>query len=163
MNLITQYLHSDHIILDAPCTNKKRSFEMIAQHFATLDGLSAHLVYDALASRERMASTGLGYGVAIPHGRVQGLQKTLCTVMRLKTPIDFEAPDGVPVQFMVALLVPEHAGQVHLDCLGELANLLSFSDFRQDVLNASSATDVYRAFLTHQFNSSAMSLASEID
>ncbi len=163
MNLITQYLHSDHIVLDAPCHNKKSSFETIAQHFEALDGVSASWVYDALASRERMASTGLGHGVAIPHGRVKGLEKTLCTVLRLKSPIDFGAPDSQPVQLMVALLVPEHAGQTHLDCLGELAALLSSAAFRADVLNAPSATEVYRAFLTHQLNSSTANLANEID
>jgi nitrogen PTS system EIIA component len=163
MNLITQYLHSNHIVLDAPYTNKKRSFEAIAELFAALDGLSSDVVYQALISRERMESTALGYGVAIPHGRVKGLNNTVCAVMRLNQAIDFEAPDAIPVQLMVVLLVPEQAGQAHLDLLSELATLLSSRDFRNTLLNANSAAEMYRAFLTSQPNSGTALDTTDLD
>jgi nitrogen PTS system EIIA component len=159
MNLITQYLHADHIVLDAPYTSKKRSFEAVSQLFATLDTQTASSVYDALSSRERMASTGLGHGVAIPHGRVAGLKQTLCAVIRLAAPLEFDSPDGLPVRLMVVLLVPEHAGQSHLDCLGELTTMLSSTSFRQTVLTAPTASEVYRAFITHQLDAQSLNYA----
>lgn len=162
MNLITQYLHSNHIVLNAPYTNKKRSFEAIADLFSDLKGVSSQDVYQALTNRERMESTGLGYSVAIPHGRVQGLNNTVCALMRLSTPIEFEAPDNLPVQLMIILLVPEHAGQAHLDLLSELATLLSSRDFRMLLLNATTDTEIHRAFLTSQAGSIASPLDTDI-
>lgn len=150
MNLISRHLNAAHIVLDAAYTNKKRAFEAIAQLFENHGSLSRSAAYDALFTRERMGSTGLGHGVAIPHGRVKGLKDTLCSVVRLANPIPFEAPDGLPVQLLVVLLVPENANQKHLDLLGELAALLSSAAFRQELLTATSPADVHRAFLTAQ-------------
>jgi PTS system nitrogen regulatory IIA component len=150
MNLISRHLNAKTIVLDAPYTNKKRAFEAIAQLFENEHSIARSAAYDALFTRERMGSTGLGHGVAIPHGRVKGLKDTLCAVIRLAAAIPFEAPDQLPVQLMVVLLVPENANQKHLDLLGELASLLSSSEFRATLLAATTVSDVHRTFLTAQ-------------
>jgi nitrogen PTS system EIIA component len=150
MNLISRHLQASHIVLDAPYANKKRTFEAIAQLFEDHSRLARSAAYDALFARERMGSTGLGHGVAIPHGRVKGLKDTLCAVIRLAAPIPFEAPDSLPVQLLVVLLVPENANQKHLELLGELAGLLSSDTFRASLLAAPTASDVHRLFLTAQ-------------
>ena len=152
MNLISRHLQASHIVLDAPYTNKKRAFEAIAQLFEDHNKLARSAAYDALFTRERMGSTGLGQGVAIPHGRVKGLKDTLCAVIRLANPIPFEAPDDLPVQLMIVLMVPENANQKHLDLLGELAQLLSSASFRDSLLSAASPNDVHRLFLTAQLD-----------
>jgi nitrogen PTS system EIIA component len=148
MNLISRHLHASHIVLDAPYVNKKRAFEAIAQLFEDQNKLARSAAYDALFTRERMGSTGLGHGVAIPHGRVKGLKDTLCAVIRLATPIPFEAPDNLPVALMIVLMVPENANQKHLDLLGELAALLSSDTFRSNLLAAPTISDMHRLFLT---------------
>lgn len=150
MNLISRHLNADTIVLDAPYSNKKRAFEAIAQLFENTHGVARSAAYDALFTRERMGSTGLGHGVAVPHGRVKGLKETLCAVIRLAAPIPFEAPDQLPVQLMVVMLVPENANQKHLDLLGELAALLSSATFRNTLITAQSVSDVHRTFLTAQ-------------
>lgn len=150
MNLISRYLHASHIVLQAPYSNKKRAFEAVAQLFEDHNKLARSAAYDALFTRERMGSTALGQGVAIPHGRVKGLKDTLCAVVRLASAIPFEAPDNVPVQLLVVLLVPENANQKHLDLLGELASFLSIDSFRASLLAAPTASDVHRLFLTAQ-------------
>ncbi len=152
MNLISRHLHASHIVLDAPYSNKKRAFEAIAQLFEDHNKLARSAAYDALFTRERMGSTGLGHGVAIPHGRVKGLKETLCAVIRLATPIPFEAPDNLPVQLMVVLMVPENANQKHLDLLGELAALLSSDELRRSFIAAPTSNDLHRLLLTAQVN-----------
>ncbi len=152
MNLISRHLHASHIVLDAPYSNKKRAFEAIAQLFEDHNKLARSAAYDALFTRERMGSTGLGHGVAIPHGRVKGLKETLCAVIRLATPIPFEAPDNLPVQLMVVLMVPENANQKHLDLLGELAALLSSDELRRSLIAAPTSNDLHRLLLMAQVN-----------
>ena len=150
MNLIARHLRADAIVLDATCANKKRAFEQLAQLFEDRHGLARSAAFDALFVRERMGSTGLGEGVAIPHGRVKGLKDTLCAVMRLAEPIPFEAPDNAPVRLLVALMVPENANQAHLDLLGELAQMMSQAAFRQLLLSAADASSVHKQFLLWQ-------------
>ena len=150
MSLISRHLSARNIVLDLPCSNKKRAFEYAAQLFEDHHGLARAAAYDALFTRERMGSTGLGEGVAIPHGRVKGLKDTLCAVIRLAAPIPFEAPDDAPVRTLVVLLVPENANQKHLDLLAELAQMLSQADFRDSLLRSADASTVHQQFLSWQ-------------
>jgi len=89
-----------------------------------------------LFARERLGSTGLGYGVAIPHGRIKGLKNPMAAVFQLAAPIGFDAPDEQPVSLLIFLLVPEASTQKHLEILSEIAELLSDSRVR-DRLKAS--------------------------
>ena len=96
------------------------------------------MVTDSLFARERLGSTGLGHGVAIPHGRIKGLKAPMAAVFQLAQPIGFDAPDELPVNLLIFLLVPEAATQKHLEILSEIAELLSDSQLRENI--KSSAT-----------------------
>jgi PTS system nitrogen regulatory IIA component len=98
--------------------------------FAAASHLDRARIRASLADREAMGSTGLGQGVAIPHGRMRGIKQAIAAVIRLARPVEFDAPDGRPVGLLVALLVPEHASQEHLEILSELAQMLSDPELR---------------------------------
>ena len=101
--------------------------------FEALHGLSRALVTDSLFARERLGSTGLGHGVAIPHGRIKGLKAPMAAVFQLAAPIGFDAPDEQPVGLLIFLLVPEAATQKHLEILSEIAELLSDAPLRERI------------------------------
>lgn len=107
-----------------------------------LQGKTA-LVTDSLFARERLGSTGLGHGVAIPHGRIKGLKTPMAAVFRLAQPIGFDAPDEQPVGLLIFLLVPEAATQKHLEILSEIAELLSNSALREKIKACDSAPELH--------------------
>ena len=111
--------------------------------FENLHGLSRALVTDSLFSRERLGSTGLGHGVAIPHGRIKGLKAPMAAIFRLASPIGFDAPDELPVSLMIFLLVPEAATQKHLEILAEIAEMLSDTELREKLVASTSSTEVF--------------------
>jgi len=102
------------------------------------------LVFDSLCQRERLGSTALGHGVAIPHGRSPGLVAATGAFVRLAEAVDFGAPDGQPVDLLFALAVPEHFTQQHLVLLGQLAEMLGDAAFRQRLREAADSAAVYR-------------------
>jgi PTS system nitrogen regulatory IIA component len=130
MNLITPLLHADNVIADLDVASKKRLFEVAAQRIHASYQVNAQEVFESLFSREKLGSTGLGYGIAIPHGRIKQLKDTACAFARLKTPIPFDAPDNQPVDLVFVLLAPAAATDVHLQILGELAAMFSDETFR---------------------------------
>lgn len=99
-------------------------------------------VIDALAARERLGCTGLGYGVAIPHGRVDFITEPLAAAITLEEPIDFDAADGKPVDLVVGLLIPESQVDDHLKILASLAKFFNDEDNREKMRNTSSAEDI---------------------
>ena len=125
MNRLASILSTSQVLAQVDVTSKKRAFEEAGLLFENLHGLSRALVTDSLFSRERLGSTGLGHGVAIPHGRIKGLKAPMAAVFQLAHPIGFDAPDDVPVSLLIFLLVPEAATQKHLEILSEIAELLS--------------------------------------
>lgn len=139
MSLLGRLLPTNNVILDLDVTSKKRVFEHAGLLFEDTLGISRRKICDALLARERLGSTGLGHGVAIPHGRIKGLKSAAGTFIRTQSPIAFEAPDGNPVNLIFVLLVPEKATDQHLQILSELAQMFSERNVR-DVLN--DATDV---------------------
>jgi len=130
MSLLSRLLPVSNVVLDLDLTSKKRVFEHVGLLFENSLGLSRGQIFDALLARERLGSTGLGHGIAIPHGRIKGLKDAVGAFIRLKTPIAFEAPDGNPVSLIFVLLVPEKATDVHLQILSELAQMFSERDMR---------------------------------
>ncbi len=104
--------------------DKKQAFQALAERAANIAGLASRDVYDTLLQRERLGSTGVGRGIAIPHGRLAQLQKIVCVFARLEHPIDFEAPDEEPVDLVFLLLAPEPAGADHLKALARISRLL---------------------------------------
>jgi len=123
---------------------QKRAFEEAGLLFESLHGLSRALVTDSLFSRERLGSTGLGHGVAIPHGRIKGLKAPMAAVFQLAKPIGFDAPDEQAVSLMIFLLVPEAATQRHLEILSEIAELLSDAGMRTRLTSTTDATELHQ-------------------
>jgi nitrogen PTS system EIIA component len=117
MNRLAAILPESHVLAGVDATSKKRAFEEAGLLFENLHGLSRALVTDSLFARERLGSTGLGHGVAIPHGRIKGLKAPMAAMFSLANPIGFDAPDEQPVSLLIFLLVPEAATQKHL-CAG---------------------------------------------
>src|SRR5450631_1693717 len=128
MNRLAAILPASNVLVDVDATSKKRAFEHAGLVFENQHAVARATVTDNLFSRERLGSTGLGHGVAIPHGRIKGLKSPMAAVFRLANPIGFDAPDDVPVSLMIFLLVPEAATQKHLEILSEIAEMLSDAD-----------------------------------
>lgn len=147
MNLISRILPPSNVLLDLEVTSKKRVFEQVGLLFENNHGIARSVVFDSLFSRERLGSTGLGQGVAVPHGRIKGLSEAVAAFVRLAQPINFDAPDGKPVNLLVFLLVPEQATQMHLEILSELAQMLSNRALRDSLCTETSASAVH-ALLT---------------
>jgi nitrogen PTS system EIIA component len=133
----------DHIVVGLEVTSKKRLFEEIGFLFERTTALNRALVTDSLFARERLGTTGLGHGVAIPHGRIKGLKEPHLAVVQLASPIPFEAVDDLPVALLFVLLVPENATQKHLDLLAEIAELLSDDVIRDRFKSASSPEQIH--------------------
>ena len=143
MNRLAQILPASHVLVGVESTSKKRAFEEAGLLFENLQGLNRALVTDSLFSRERLGSTGLGHGVAIPHGRIKGLKAPMAAVFQLATPIGFDAPDEQPVRLMIFLLVPEAATQKHLEILSEIAEMLSDVTLRDRLFAAAEPAALY--------------------
>jgi PTS system nitrogen regulatory IIA component len=144
MNRLAAILPSAQALVQVDATSKKRAFEEAGLLFENLHGLNRALVADSLFARERLGSTGLGHGVAIPHGRIKGMKFPLAAVFRLTQPIGFDAPDEQPVSLLFFLLVPEASTQKHLEILSEIAEMLSDSGFRERLKQCSDAQDLHQ-------------------
>jgi nitrogen PTS system EIIA component len=143
MNRLASILSPAQVLVSVDATSKKRAFEEAGLLFEGLHGMSRALITDSLFARERLGSTGLGHGVAIPHGRIKGLKAPMAAVFQLSRPIGFDAPDEQAVQLLIFLLVPEAATQQHLEILSEIAELLSDSDLRESLKSATDAQALY--------------------
>ena len=143
MNRLASILPESQVLVGVEATSKKRAFEEAGLLFENLHGLSRALITDSLFARERLGSTGLGHGVAIPHGRIQGLKAPMAAVLQLAQPIGFDAPDEQPVGLLIFLLVPEAATQKHLEILSEIAELLSDSGLRERIKAAGSVPELH--------------------
>ncbi len=142
-NRLASILSPAQVIAQVDVTSKKRAFEEAGLLFENLHGLSRALVTDSLFSRERLGSTGLGHGVAIPHGRIKGLRAPMAAVFQLSRPIGFDAPDDQAVSLLIFLLVPEAATQKHLEILSEIAELLSDATLREQMTLATDSAQLH--------------------
>jgi len=145
---ISDILVPERVQCDVSSSSKKASLEILADLIAGSDsGLTKLEVFNSLLNRERLGSTGLGKGVALPHGRLKHCQKALGAFIRLNTAIDYDAIDGEPVNLLFALLVPEESTQEHLDLLARLAEKFSDKDVLEKLKNEQSPDNVF-ALLT---------------
>ena len=144
MTLVSKILNPAHVQLDLQASSKKRLFEQAGLLFENLDGIARSVVYDSLFAREKLGSTGLGQGVAIPHGRIKGLKEALGAFVRLAQPVPFDAPDGNPVSLVFVLLVPEKATEKHLQILSELAQMFSDRALRESMMKAAGAEELHQ-------------------
>ncbi len=146
MNRLAAILPPERVLTGTGIASKKRAFEEVGFLFESQHGLSRALVTDSLFSRERLGSTGLGNGVAVPHGRIKGLKLPLAAVLLLEQAIGFDAPDNLPVDLLVFLLVPEAATQKHLELLSEIAALLS-DESRREAMRRSGTADALHGLI----------------
>ena len=144
MNLVSRLLPPAHIVLGRDVSSKKRLFEQIGLLFENSRQIPRARVFDSLFDREKLGSTGLGFGVAIPHGRIKSIKEPVCAFVRTAAPIPFEAPDGEPVSLVFAMLVPEHATEAHLEILSELAQMFSEPAMRESLIAATDAQAAHR-------------------
>ena len=142
-NRLASILPATQVLVPVEATSKKRAFEEAGLLFEGLHGFSRAMIADSLFARERLGSTGLGHGVAIPHGRIKGLKAPMAAVFRLAQPIGFDAPDEQPVSLLIFLLVPEAATQKHLEILSEIAKLLSDAQLRDQLKNCQSSDELH--------------------
>jgi nitrogen PTS system EIIA component len=142
MNQIAELLPAANVVLDVDVADKPALFARLGALFAASAGLQAATVAHSLTVREKLGSTGLGQGIAIPHGRLRGLKAAQGAFLRLAHPIAFDAPDGKPVSQLFVLLVPEHATDQHLQLLSELAQMFSERTFRDRLAAATDAGEI---------------------
>lgn len=147
--VIGEILDRGGIITGHQTTSKKRLLEQIANLFAErLPATDAGQIFSTLIERENLGSTGIGSGVALPHGRIAGLDKVVGFFLRLQTPLDFDAIDHLPVNLIFAILVPEEATEEHLKLLSSLAGVFRDEETRQQLLETSNSSLIRKIFDT---------------
>lgn len=146
MSQITKLLPLENIVLKLDASSKKRVFEQVGLLFENNQGIARSMVFDSLFAREKLGSTGLGQGIAIPHGRIKGLKEATGAFLRLAAPVPFDSPDGKPVTLLFVLLVPEQATEQHLQILSELAQRFSDRACRDALSAAPDADTIHQLF-----------------
>lgn len=130
-------------------TSKKRVFEKISGALSSYGAFEAEEVFTALLNRERLGSTGIGDGVAIPHCRLPGNKSAFAILLTLKEPVDFDAIDKRPVDLICCLLVPEEATTEHLQILAKLAEVFSQAEIRESLRHCESDKALFEQFMTY--------------
>jgi PTS system nitrogen regulatory IIA component len=142
---IADILSPDRTSCDAPGVSKKRLLEFIADFFSEhTDFIDANPLYQQLIERERLGSTGIGEGIAVPHCRLSGCPRITGILLKLNNPVDFDAIDGEPVDLIFALVVPDEQNDEHLQTLSSIAELLQSSDVREQLRNCSNSNTLYQ-------------------
>lgn len=144
MNLIAKLLPLSNILLDADLTSKKRIFEQAGLLFENNQQAARNQVFDSLFAREKLGSTALGQGVAIPHGRIKNLKDAAGAFIRVREAVPFDAPDGQNVKLAFVLLVPERATDEHLQILSELAQMFCDKPFREKLFLAATPEELLK-------------------
>lgn len=121
---LTDLITPDAVLPSLKVSSKKQALQELSERAAQICGLSAREIFDALIQRERLGSTGIGNGIAIPHGKLPKVSEIFGVFARCEKPIDFEALDGEPVDLILLLVAPEGAGADHLKALARAARLL---------------------------------------
>lgn len=150
MKLLSRILPVRNIVLDLAVTSKKRAFEQASLLFENNDGIERAAVFESLFNRERLGSTGLGAGIAVPHGRVKGIKHPAAAFFRLARPIAFDAPDREPVSQLLFLIAPEAETQQHLDILAEVAQRLSDASLLERLATEVEPSVVHQLLTTGQ-------------
>ena len=150
---VAELLDLDRISCNTQSASKKRVLEQLSRLLAVKqEKLSQNQVFDSLLSRERLGSTGLGHGVAIPHGRLKESNTTLAAFIKLQQGVDFDASDNQPVDLLFALLVPEEATEEHLQLLAQLARMFSDEELVKQLRASPDAHSLYATMQEWQGN-----------
>ena len=143
---ILDFLAGMDVMLDLDVAGPKQALEVMAMRMATANGLSYKTVFNALWRREQAASTAVGHGVALPHARVGGIDRPMLLLARTRQPIPFDALDGQPVSILLAIVIPEHANDDHLQILAFVAERLSRGTVRARLRSATVPATVKQLF-----------------
>lgn len=146
LNTIADLLRQEDILLNLDVSSKGQLLEEVGRHMERQHGLAQEWVALSLSRREKIGSTGLGQGFAIPHARVKDLDRIQLAYVRLKLPIPFGAPDGKPVTDVLVLLVPKQSAEEHLIILADATRMFSTPDFREQLRVCASPGEVKRLF-----------------
>ena len=147
---LEQILSPERVRSDVPAGSRKRTLQVLGEVLAGADpALSAQGIFDRLVARERLGSTGLGEGCALPHARVPGLGRALAAFLRLRKGVDFDAPDHAPVDLVFALLVPEESTDEHLDTLAAIARVFSDERVRSSIRSAGAPSRIREVLLSN--------------
>ena len=142
------------VALRVSAPGKRQVLGVIADVAARVLGVNSEAVLDGLVEREAAGSTGVGYGVAIPHARIDGLDRVRAIFVRLETPVAFDAVDDKPVDLLVALLAPRDANAQHLRALARVSRMMRQPELRESLRKARSA-DAVHVLLAHEATSTA--------
>jgi PTS system nitrogen regulatory IIA component len=141
MHGFADLLTPGRVLCNVEARSKKHAFEIVSELLASADhGIGASEIFDSLIQRERLGGTGLGHGVALPHGRAHNLTKTIAAVLSLREPLPFDAPDEKDVHIVFAMLVPEEANDEHLENLSRVARRLLEPGFIDGLTSACSSS-----------------------
>lgn len=151
---ILNLLSPEGVIPKLHATSKKQALQELAKYAAALTGLHERTIFDVLLERERLGTTGVGNGIAIPHGKLPSIDRLYGLFARLETPIDFDAIDEQPVDLIFMLLAPENAGADHLKALARVSRLLRDRSTCEK-LRGSDRADALYALLTETATSHA--------
>ncbi|WP_424983966.1 PTS sugar transporter subunit IIA [Maritalea sp. S77] len=146
---IAQILASKAVLPCAKVTCKRQLLQLAAEHASELVGIDAHQIFETLKEREQLGSTGLGDGIAIPHGKLKDLDGVHCILIRLDHGIEFDAVDDKPVDLAFVLLAPQGSGADHLKALSRIARLTRTPGLMDRLRNLQTAEDIYE-FLTSE-------------
>lgn len=149
-NLLHELLGHQAIVTDIVARNKKQLFRALADRFAADIGCSADAIVEILVERERLGSTGFGGGIAIPHGKLEGLTSVQAFLAILREPVDYGAVDDLPVDIIVLLLSPREAGTAHLKALAQVSRALRDRDFLAKLRGAGSPDAIYALVNNYQ-------------
>ncbi|MBN9668744.1 PTS IIA-like nitrogen regulatory protein PtsN [Roseibium aggregatum] len=136
-------LTKDSIIAGLKAKSKKQAIQELAAKAAEVTGLSEREIFDTLLQRERLGSTGVGHGIAIPHGKLTRLDRLVGLFAKLEKPVDFDALDDEPVDLVFLLLAPEGAGADHLKALARIARQLRDAEVTKGIRGASDASEMF--------------------
>jgi len=151
---IIDLIGTEAVVPSLKATSKKQALQELAKHSAALTGMSERAIFDVLLERERLGTTGIGNGVAIPHGKLAEIKKLHGLFARIEAPIDFDAIDEQPVDLIFLLLAPEGAGADHLKALARVSRLLRDREVCDKVRGTNDAEAIY-ALLTNAAASQA--------
>lgn len=151
---VSDLIGLDDIFVQMRAGSKKQVLSELAESASQKTGLDCHLILDKLLERERLGSTGVGEAIAIPHGKITGLEKIVGLFAKLEKPVDFDSMDDQPVDIVFMLLVPEDTGVDHLKTLSKIARLFREPNFNEKLRQASSKEAAY-ALLVDDVSSNA--------
>jgi PTS system nitrogen regulatory IIA component len=140
---LSDFIGSDAIFPGLKATSKKQLLQELATLAGDVANIDSRRIFEALLQREKLGSTGLGHGVAIPHGKFEQLDKVYGFFGRLKQPVDYDAVDGEPIDLVFLLLAPESAGADHLKALARISRLLRDSSIVKKLRGTDDATGLY--------------------